>query len=107
MLPIGTLPIGTLPSAERSAAYDLSGYHHEIWTASPEAQALFDQGMMLTFDFNREESLRSFQAAIDLDPQAPMLRWVLAYALGPDLNKAAVQPAADPSDYPSFSQVSV
>ena len=34
-----------------------------------------------------------------------MLRWGLAYALGPDLNKAAVEPASDPLDYPSFSQV--
>ena len=59
---------------------------------------------MLAFNFDREESLRAFEAALRLDPDAPMLRWGVAYALGPDLNKAAVQPAMDPADYPSFSQ---
>ena len=93
-----------VPLTERASAYDLGDYHHKIWTSSPEAQTLFDQGMILTFGFNREESIRAFQSAIDLDPNAPMPRWGLAYALGPDLNKAAVEPAADPSDYPSFSQ---
>ncbi len=38
--------------------------------------------MMLAFNFDREESLRAFEAALKLDPDAPMLRWGIAYALG-------------------------
>lgn len=35
-----------------------------------------------------------------LTPQTP----ALLLLIGPDLNKAAVEPASDPNDYPSFSK---
>ncbi|GAX74635.1 hypothetical protein CEUSTIGMA_g2083.t1 [Chlamydomonas eustigma] len=92
-----------LSADERTQAFDVGTYHHKIFSSSPKAQQFFDQGMMLAFNFNREESLKSFEAALKEDPEAPMIRWGIAYALGPDLNKAAVEPASDPMDYPSFS----
>jgi hypothetical protein len=33
----------------------LYGFHHEIYTRSPEAQRLFDAGMMLSFNFNERQ----------------------------------------------------
>jgi len=88
---------------ERLYVYDLQGFHHRITTSSQDAQTLFDQGMMLAFTFNQPEALRSFQAGLELDPQAPMLHWGVAYALGPYLNKVADVPATNPMLYPTFS----
>jgi len=52
----------------------------------PEAQRFFDQGLILSFGFNREEALRSFRRAAELDPASPMPYWGIALALGLHLN---------------------
>lgn len=44
------------------------------------------QGLLLAWDFNREESAASFKACLSLDPSAAMCHWGLAYAVGPYLN---------------------
>lgn len=51
-------------------------------TRSKEAQRLFDQGMSLAFQFNRDEAMNAFQLALKYDPASPMLYWGIAYALG-------------------------
>src|SRR5690606_13120371 len=57
-----------------------------ITTASPGAQAYFDQGMRLAYGFGMPEAQRSFEAAIRQDPACAMCHWGLAWALGPYVN---------------------
>jgi tetratricopeptide (TPR) repeat protein len=61
-------------------------HHHKVTTQSAQAQRYFDQGMMLLFNFNHKESIRSFQAASTLDPNCAMARWGEAFAYGPHIN---------------------
>jgi tetratricopeptide (TPR) repeat protein len=65
---------------------DLGNHHHPIATKVPDAQRFFDQGLVLVFGFNREEALRSFRRASELDPASPMPYWGLALAYGLHLN---------------------
>jgi tetratricopeptide (TPR) repeat protein len=60
--------------------------HHPISTKNPEAQKYFDQGLMLVFDFNRAEAVRSFRRAAQLDPEAAMPHWGMALAYGRHMN---------------------
>jgi tetratricopeptide (TPR) repeat protein len=64
----------------------LGTWHRPIHTASAEAQKFFDQGLDLTYGFNRYEALRSFRKAAELDPQAAMAYWGMAMAQGPYIN---------------------
>jgi tetratricopeptide (TPR) repeat protein len=64
----------------------LGTWHHPIHTASAEAQKFFDQGLALTYGFNRYAALRSFRKAAELDPQAAMAYWGMAMAQGPYVN---------------------
>lgn len=61
-------------------------WSHVIATRNPEAQKFFDQGLSLTYGFNRYEGLRSFRKAAELDPASPMVYWGMAMALGPYIN---------------------
>jgi len=65
---------------------DLGKHHHPIATKVPGAQQFFDQGLLLVFGFNREEALRSFRRASELDPASPMPYWGMALAYGLHLN---------------------
>lgn len=65
---------------------DIGRHHHPITTRSAQAQRYFDQGMMLLFNFNHKEAVRSFRAAATLDPECAMARWGEAYAHGPHIN---------------------
>ncbi len=90
---IGLLATG-LAVAQQAAAQEnpvvlykgLGTWHHAIRTTSPEAQRFFDQGLALTYGFNRYEALRSFRKASQLDPQAAMPYWGMAMAQGPYIN---------------------
>jgi tetratricopeptide (TPR) repeat protein len=64
----------------------LGGDHHPITTSNPEAQEFFDQGFALTYAFNHEAAVRSFRHAAEIDPQAPMPYWGIAWATGPNYN---------------------
>lgn len=64
----------------------LGVWKHPIATRNPEAQKFFDQGLILLYGFNRQESLRSFQKAVELDPRAAMAQWGVAMATGPYVN---------------------
>jgi hypothetical protein len=61
----------------------LGNWSHPIAARTIEAQKYFDQGLALFYGFNRDESLRSFRKAVQLDPGAPMAYWGIAMALGP------------------------
>lgn len=61
-------------------------YSRPITTSSAEAQRWFDQGLLLLYGFNHDEATRSFQAAAELDPEAAMPWWGVAYAAGMNIN---------------------
>jgi tetratricopeptide (TPR) repeat protein len=65
---------------------DIGRHHHPITTRSAQAQRYFDQGMMLLFNFNHKEAIRSFRAAGTLDADSAMAAWGEAYAHGPHIN---------------------
>ncbi len=65
---------------------DLAGHHHPISTKSGRAQRYFDQGLVLTFGFNHDAAVRSFEEAARLDPGCAMCFWGIANALGPNIN---------------------
>src|SRR5262249_59349234 len=50
----------------------LGSLMYKITTASPEAQAYFDQGLRLAYAFNHGEAQRAFRKAQRLDPNCAM-----------------------------------
>ncbi len=64
----------------------LGHHHHAIKTRNAEAQQFFDQGLTLVYGFNHDEAIRSFRRAAELDPDAVMPLWGIAFALGPNIN---------------------
>ncbi len=64
----------------------LGDRHHEITTSSKQAQVWFDQGMALTFGFNHDAAIRSFQEGARIDPHCAMCWWGVALAHGPNIN---------------------
>lgn len=66
-------------------------------TATPEAQAWFDQGLNLIQDFWDYESARAFEQSIRLDPQCAMCYWGLyqAESFYHGLAKDYAKPALD------------
>jgi tetratricopeptide (TPR) repeat protein len=86
-------------TAPTTPLYDnLGSFHHEITTASPDAQRYFDQGLTLSYAFNHAEAIRSFRQAAALDPDCAMCYWGVAYALGPNIN-APITPEAAKEAY--------
>lgn len=85
-------------SSARSAPepfYDGLGSHsRKITTASAEAQKYFNQGLRLVYGFNHGSAIRSFKAAVQLDPACAMAHWGIALASGPDINSPVVPPPA-------------
>ena len=58
------------------------GNAHIAITASPEAQAWFDQGLNLMHDFWDYESVKAFEQSVRVDPNCAMCWWGLAQAQG-------------------------
>jgi len=65
---------------------NLGDHTHPIQTSNPRTQRYFDQGLILTFGFNHEAAVRSFEEAGRLDPGCAMCFWGIALALGPNIN---------------------
>jgi tetratricopeptide (TPR) repeat protein len=79
-------------SESKAPLFDgLDALHYPITAASQEAQAYFDQGLILTYGFNHAEAARSFHQAVRLDPDCAMCYWGFAYVLGPNYN-AGMEP---------------
>jgi tetratricopeptide (TPR) repeat protein len=72
---------------------DLGSLHRAI-TASPEANAYFDQGLRLVYAFNHDEAVRSFARAAQIDPTCAMCFWGAALAMGPNYNVPMLPEAA-------------
>ncbi|CAK7562987.1 MAG: hypothetical protein SEPTF4163_000843 [Sporothrix epigloea] len=76
--------------------YDLGDYACPVSTASADAQLWFNRGLRWAFAFNHDEAARCFQKAAEHDPACVMAYWGIAYARGPNYNKAWVR--FDPAD---------
>ncbi|RZT15756.1 tetratricopeptide repeat protein [Mycobacterium sp. BK558] len=76
--------------------YDLGSYHRPTDSPSQDARVWFDRGMVWAYAFNHEEAIACFERALDLDPDFALARWGIAYAIGPNYNKA--WEAFDPVD---------
>jgi tetratricopeptide (TPR) repeat protein len=73
--------------APRSPLFEgLGTLTYKVTTASPQAQAFFDQGLRLFYAFNPGEAVASFRAASDADASCAMCYWGEALTLGPNLN---------------------
>lgn len=71
--------------------YDGLGDAHCVVSTDVElAQTYFDQGLALSWGFNHDEAVRSFEEAARLDPDCPMVHWGRAYALGPNINRRKI-----------------
>ncbi|CAN5803732.1 hypothetical protein BH23CHL2_BH23CHL2_32690 [soil metagenome] len=68
--------------------YDLGPHTRTITTSSADAQRWFDRGLNWTYAFNHEEAIRCFERALEHDPDCAMAHWGIAYAVGPNYNKA-------------------
>ena len=73
---------------EAEGYYDLGSYHRPIETSSAAAQVWFDRGMIWSYAFNHDEAIRCFERALALDGDLAIARWGIAYAVGPNYNKA-------------------
>ena len=64
----------------------MGGYRAADASHSAPARRLFEQGMVLSWGFNPEESARSFAGALKRDPASAASAWGLAWSLGPNIN---------------------
>ncbi|KAH7137061.1 hypothetical protein B0J13DRAFT_640788 [Dactylonectria estremocensis] len=87
-----------MESTSSDQYYNLGHYQHKVATTSSEAQTWFDRGLLWAFSFNHEEALRCFQRAIKHDPECAMAYWGVAYAIGPNYNKAWIRYDKDDRD---------
>ena len=86
VLPAAATEHGAAPERPAMIIAGLGHHHHAIKSRSPEAQKFFDQGLTLVYGFNHDEAIRSFRRAAELDSDATMPLWGIAYALGPNIN---------------------
>ncbi|KAJ5375173.1 hypothetical protein N7517_007179 [Penicillium concentricum] len=68
--------------------YDLGSHHRPVTTSSAEAQLWFDRGLIWAYSFNHDEAERCFQRVAKSDPNCAIALWGVAYATGPNYNKA-------------------
>ncbi len=92
------------PAQPAMPLLDGMGSHtRKITTAGEMAQKYFEQGLVLTYAFNHEEALKSFQESARLDPNCAMCQWGVAYVLGPNYNYP-MDDAAVPAAYAAIQQ---
>jgi tetratricopeptide (TPR) repeat protein len=70
---------------------------YKITTSDAQAQAYFDQGLLLAYAFNHDEAQRSFRAAQQRDPDCAMCHWGEALVLGPNINGPMAEEAIAPA----------
>lgn len=71
--------------------YDLGSYNRPVATRSADAQLWFDRGLLWAYSFNHEEAENCFVKASEFDSTCVMAYWGVAYACGPNYNKAWIR----------------
>ena len=71
-----------------SYPYNLGSYSCKVNTNSKDCQTWFDRGLIWSYGFHHEEAERCFRYAVHCDPHCAMAHWGIAYAGGPNYNKA-------------------
>jgi tetratricopeptide (TPR) repeat protein len=89
---------GPAPTPEVPLLEEVTGeFSRKIDTASPLAQAYFDQGMQMVYAFTYPVAIRSFEEAQRQDPSCAMCFWGEAQARGPFLNSRMTESNAGPA----------
>jgi tetratricopeptide (TPR) repeat protein len=70
---------------------------YKITTNDPQAQAYFNQGLLLAYGFNHDEARRAFREAQRRDPECAMCFWGEALVLGPNINMPFAEEAIAPA----------
>ena len=74
-------------ATDRALLFEGMGKHtRQVSTEHALAQRYFDQGLILSYGFNHDEAVRSFDEAAKIDPTCAMAYWGKAYALGTNIN---------------------
>src|SRR5712671_1841082 len=89
--PLGLIPFLLLAACVDSDRY--GSFRRPIVTKVKDAQARFDDGLLLCYGFNHDEAVRCFESALRYDPGIAMAWWGIAYALGPNFNLPLTDPA--------------
>jgi tetratricopeptide (TPR) repeat protein len=71
-----------------SEYYNLGKHSLKVTTTSSGAQIWFDRGLRWCYGFNHGEAVNCFRRALEADPHCAIAYWGVAYALGPNYNKA-------------------
>jgi len=80
-------------TASQPEKLDGLGHHAmAVTTQSPEAQAMFNQGLTWAYAFNHDEAIRAFEAAARHDPNCAMAYWGIALCNGPHINNPVLPP---------------
>ena len=80
--------------AEEPLYEGLGSHHRAITTGSEKAADYVNQGLKFLFGFNHGAAIRSFQQAVELDPECAMAHWGIALASGPHINFPLLPPPA-------------
>lgn len=68
--------------------FDLGQFSCPITTHSSEAQDWFNRGLVWVYGYHHEEAIECFHRALKADANCAMAHWGVAYAIGPNYNKA-------------------
>jgi len=77
---------GNDPGATHRPKPETKKLTHLVASKNPEAQALFERGIVLTYGFNHAEAHKTFENAVRLDRQCALCYWGAALVLGPNIN---------------------
>ncbi|KAL3247432.1 hypothetical protein ABHI18_012406, partial [Aspergillus niger] len=81
-----TMTLTAIPASE--PYFNLGAYSRNVTTTSEDARIWFNRGLIWVYSFHHGEAVHCFEQAIAHDPTFAMGHWGLAYAVGPNYNKA-------------------
>ena len=93
----GSAAAAPAPEVKMPLFNDLGSHTHKISTKNRDAQAYFDQGYRLLFNFNHNAAILSFKEALKRDPNCAMCWWGIAFAYGPNINMPMMPEAIQPA----------
>lgn len=78
--------------------------HRAVTTKSAAAQRWFDQGLALVYSFDHDNAIRSFEQALQADPECAMAWWGIAHACGMHINLPIITPSRAAQAWKSISR---